>query len=344
MDSGEAKISLAKLAELIGGRVIGDAGVSIAGVCSLDHPRAGHIALAVQPCKFQREGGRDIPAALIVSKPEDRGDVALLVHENPRLVFTRALIHFYDKKETISGIDPHALIAPDAEVDESAWVGPFAVVDSGAKIGAGARIGSGCFVGARSVIGEGTNLYPNVSVLHDVRIGSRCIVHSGAVIGSDGFGFTPTAEGNIKVPQIGRVEIGNDVEIGANTTIDRATLDATVIGDDVKIDNLVQVAHNVEIGAHTRIAAQAGLSGRVIIESDVVIAGQAGFQNGIRVGKGSVVGGQAAVTRHVPPSSRVSGYPARDHKKALQLLAAQNRLPEIIERLERIERKLDKKD
>jgi UDP-3-O-[3-hydroxymyristoyl] glucosamine N-acyltransferase len=176
--------------------------------------------------------------------------------------------------------------------------------------------------------------------MHDVTIGARCIVHPGAVIGSDGFGYTPVDGENLKVPQVGRVEIGDDCEIGANVTIDRATLDATVIENDVKIDNLVQVAHNVRIGAHTRIAAQAGLSGRVIIEDNVVIAGQAGFNNGIRVGKGSVVGGQAGVTRSLPPGSEVSGYPARDHRKALQLLAAQNRLPEILDRLERLERRI----
>jgi UDP-3-O-[3-hydroxymyristoyl] glucosamine N-acyltransferase len=193
------------------------------------------------------------------------------------------------------------------------------------------------------VIGEETRLHPNVTILHDVKIGSRCIFNSGVVIGSDGFGFTPTPDGNIKVPQTGTVVIGDDVELGANTCVDRATLDATRIGNDVKVDNMVQIAHNVQIGDHTRIAAQAGLSGRAFIESNVVIAGQAGFQNGIVVGEGSIVGGQSGVTRNVKPHSRVSGYPARDHKQALMLQAAVNRLPEILKRLEQLEQSLKEK-
>jgi len=335
-------ITLAKLAELTGGTVEGNVDVLIRGVCSLDHPRADHIALAINPSTVIHEAGAENPAAYIVAKPVEIPGASLLVHENPRLAFTIALRHFYAEEQTEGGIDPKAQVAPDADVRPSAHIGPFAVVESKAKIGERAAIGAGCFIGARSVIGDDTRLHANATVLHDVAIGKRCIIHSGAVIGSDGFGFTPTESGNLKVPQIGRVEIGDNVEIGACTTIDRATLDATRIGDDVKIDNLVQIAHNVQIGPHTRIAAQAGLSGRVIIEGNVVIAGQAGFQNGIRVGEGSVVAGRAGVTRHVPPRSRVSGYPARDHKKALQLMAAQNRLPEILERLENIERMLKK--
>jgi UDP-3-O-[3-hydroxymyristoyl] glucosamine N-acyltransferase len=335
-------ITLAKLAEMTGGTVEGNADVLISGVCSLDHPRADHIALAVNPSTIRHEAGAENAAAYIVARPVQIPGASLLVHENPRLAFTIALRHFYPEEKTIGGIDPNAQVARDADVRPSAHIGPFAVVESKAKIGERAEIGAGCYIGAGSVIGDETQLYANVTVLHDVAIGKRCIIHSGAVIGSDGFGFTPTESGNIKVPQTGRVEIGDDVEIGAGTTIDRATLDATRIGDDVKIDNLVQIAHNVQIGPHTRIAAQAGLSGRVIIEGNVVVGGQAGFQNGITVGEGSVIAGRAGVTRHVPPHSRVSGYPARDHKKALALLAAQNRLPEILERLESIERMLEK--
>jgi UDP-3-O-[3-hydroxymyristoyl] glucosamine N-acyltransferase len=194
------------------------------------------------------------------------------------------------------------------------------------------------------VIGKDTKLHPNVTILNDVTIGERCIFNSGVIIGSDGFGFTPTPDGNIKVPQVGTVVIGNDVELGANTCVDRATLDATRIGNDVKVDNLVQIAHNVQIGEHTRIAAQVGISGRAIIESNVVIAGQAGFQNGIVVGEGCIVGGKAGVTKHVKPGSRISGYPARDHKTALLIQAATNKLPDLIERLNKIERQLKDKE
>lgn len=334
------EITLSELADKTGGKPEGDGSVVIRGVCSLDRPRADHIAMALAETRINWKDSLEIPAALIVSERIEELDLPMIVHQNPRLAFTIALRHFHQPESPAPGIDPNALVAHGAEVDPTASVGPYCVIEAGAIIGAEVEIGAGCYIGKGSVIGENAKLYPNVVVLHDVVIGARCIIHPGVVIGSDGFGFTPTEDGNLKVPQVGKVIIGNDVEIGANSTIDRATLDETVIADDVKIDNLVQIAHNVKIGPHTRIAAQAGISGRTIIEADVVIAGQAGFQNGIKVGRGSMVGGQAGVTRNVPAGSRVSGYPARDHRLALKLLAAQNRLPEIIERLDAIEKQL----
>ncbi len=339
MDRSEKKITLAELAELTGGKVVGDGGTLIEGACSIDNPVPGHIAFIDSISKRQATGTR--PEALIVKRAHRDSDVPLLIHGNPRLAFTLVLRHFHPEPEFEGGIHPNAWVDPKAEVDPTAWIGPCAVIEAGAKVMARVWIDAGVYVGRDSIIGESTKLYPNSTVMHDATIGVRCIIHPGVVIGSDGFGFTPTEEGNMKVPQIGRVEIGDDVEIGANSAVDRASLDATRIADDVKLDNLVQVAHNVQIGSHTRIAAQVGLSGRVVIEDNVVVAGQAGFQNGITVGKGSVVAGQSGVTRHVPAGSRISGYPARDHRKALALLAAQNRLPEMIDKLEKLEEQLE---
>lgn len=334
------KIELSKLAEHVSGRIEGDPGAIILGVCSLDNPLAGHIAMALDPSKVDWAEMKEKPGALIVSEPADVEGIPQIIHKNPRLALTLALISFHGEETYKPGIDPNSFVSLDAQVHSTACVRQFAVIESGVEICAGSYIGEGCYVGRRTVIGEGTKLYPNVTVLHDVVIGKRCIIHPGVVIGGDGFGFTPSEHGNLKVPQVGRVEIGNDVEIGANSTIDRATLDVTVVGNDVKIDNLVQIAHNVKIGPHTRIAAQAGLSGRVEIGEKVIIGGQAGFQNGIHVGDKSRVGGQAGVTRHVRPGSSISGYPARDHRQALQILAAQGRLPELIDRIEQIEKQL----
>ncbi len=336
MSTGKKITRLSELADSVGGKVLGDGTTVIEGVCSLENPVPGHIGFAENP-KREATHSDTVPAAMIVKKPIEGTSVPLLVHENPRMAFTHVMRHFHREAEIEGGIHPSAWVDPDAEVDSSAWVGPFAVIESGAGISARACIGAGAYVGKNSVIGEDTRLAPNCTVMHDVSIGARCIINPGVVIGSEGFGFVPTEEGNIKVPQIGRVEIGDDCEIGANTTIDRATLDVTKIDNDVKIDNLVQIAHNCRIGRHTRIAAQAGLSGRVVLEENIVVAGQAGFQNGITVGKGSIVAGRAGVTRPVKPGSLISGYPARDHRKALALLAAQNRLPEILERLDRLE-------
>lgn len=336
-------MTLTALAELVGGIVEGDGTGNITGVCSLDNPKPGHITLAENPKKIAWPENMDRPGALIVNKPVDIEGIPLLITENPRVVFTQALRHFYWTDEFTVGIDQSAVIAEDAAIDATACIGPNVVIERGVSIGARTRIGAGCYIGEGSVIGEDCLLYPNVSILSDVRIGKRCIFHSGAVIGSDGFGYTPTAEGNLKVPQVGGVEIGDDVEIGANTTIDRATLDMTVIENDVKIDNLVQIAHNVRIGERTRIAAQVGIPGRVTVEKDVVIAGQAGLQNGITVGEGSVIAGRAGVTKSIPKKSTVSGYPAEDHRKALHLLALQRRLPDMIERLEKLEKAIESK-
>jgi UDP-3-O-[3-hydroxymyristoyl] glucosamine N-acyltransferase len=338
-------MTLSKLAGLLGESVEieGGGAVLITGVCSIDNPKAGHIALAEHPDKIVWDENTERPAALIVKKAFNIEGLSLLIVENPRIAFAHILRHFYYEDEFTGGIDPSAVVASDAEIDETAWIGPLAVLESGSRIGAGVEIGAGCFIGENSVIGDNSFLHPNVTILKDVTVGKRCIFHSGAVIGSDGFGFTPSPEGNLKVMQVGGVQIGDDVEVGANTTIDRATLDMTVIGNDVKIDNLVQIAHNVRIGDHTRIAAQVGVTGRVTIENDVVVAGQAGFQNGITVGEGSVVGGRAGVTKSVPKHSIISGYPADDHKKSLYLQAMQKRLPEMMERLEKIEKHLDLK-
>lgn len=334
---------LAELAGLLGESVEGDGAVMINGVCSIDNPKAGHIALAEHPDKIDWTGKSERPSALIVRKSVDIEGLPLLVVENPRLSFTRIIRHFYHDDEIIGGIDPTAVVASDAEIDDTAWIGPMAVIESGSRIGSRTRIGAGCYIGQLSVIGADSVLHPNVSILRDVTIGERCIFHSGAVIGSDGFGYTPSTDGNLKVMQVGGVLIGDDVEVGANTTIDRATLDLTVIGNDVKIDNLVQIAHNVKIGDRTRIAAQVGIPGRVTIENDVVIGGQAGFQNGITVGEGSTIAGRAGVTKSVPKHSTVSGYPAEDHKKALHLLAMQRRMPEMLGRIETIEKELGMK-
>jgi UDP-3-O-[3-hydroxymyristoyl] glucosamine N-acyltransferase len=335
------KKTLSELSDLFGGYVEGDGAVVITGVCSLDNQKAGCIALAENPERIKWAKNAERPGALIVGKSIDVKGLPLLVADNPRLVFTKALRHFYPEDEFEGGVDPSAVVSSEAVIDETAWVGPCVVIESGARIESGVRVGASCYMGERVEIGKGSYLHPNVTILKDVKVGKRCIFQSGAVIGSDGFGYTPTSEGNIKVPQVGGVIIGDDVEIGANTAIDRATLDMTIIENDVKIDNLVQVAHNVRIGEHTRIAAQTGITGRVTIEKDVVVGGQAGFQNGITVGEGSRIGGRAGVTKSVPKKSTISGYPADDHKKTLQLLALQKRLPEVMSRLKEIERKLD---
>jgi len=333
-------ITLGELASIIKGEAVGDIGYRIVGACSIENPVAHHITFAVDPGGVVELDKAKAQVAVIVGEKVDGISIPMIVHKNPRLGFTLALRYFHPAARGSGNRHIKAVISEKAHVDPTADVGPFAVIEAGARVGAGSIIGVGCYVGENSVIGEDTRLYPNVTVMHDVKIGSGCILHPGVVIGSDGFGFEATQDGNIKMPQVGRVEIGNNVEVGANTTIDRATLDATVISDDVKLDNLVQIAHNVKIGSHTRIAAQAGLSGRAVIGENVVVAGQAGFNNGVNVGDNSVIGGRAGVVGNVKAGTMVSGYPAREHEKSKKIIAATMRLPQLMEKVERLEKEL----
>ena len=340
MNVNSKNITLGELASIIEGEAVGDIGYRIDGACSVENPVEHHITFAVDTGGVVELEKAKIPVAVIVGEKVDGISIPMIVHKNPRLGFTLALRYFHPETRGTGEIHPSAVISDGAIISPTADVGPNAVIEAGARIGAGSIIEAGCYVGENSVIGENTRLYPNVTVMHDVKIGSGCIFHPGAVIGGDGFGFEATPDGNVKMPQVGRVEIGNNVEVGANTTIDRATLDATVISDDVKLDNLVQIAHNVKIGSHTRIAAQAGLSGRAVIGKNVVVAGQAGFNNGVNVGDNCVVGGRAGVVGDVRAGTMVSGYPAREHEKSKKIIAATQRLPQLMEKVERLEKEL----
>lgn len=323
---------------IIGGEIVGDGDFGVIGTCSIENPVNGHVTFAVNPVDVVKLDNEKAVVAVILSEKIDGISIPLILHPKPRLGFTLALRHFYPSAVSSGKIHPSAVVSDGARVHSSVEIGPNAVVERGAVIDDGVIIGAGCYVGQNSTIGQGTRLYPNVTIMHDVSIGTGCIFYPGVVVGGDGFGYEPTDEGNVKMPQVGRVEIGNNVEVGANSTIDRATIDATEISDDVKLDNLVQIAHNVKIGPHTRIAAQSGVSGRAQIGANVVIAGQAGFNNGVKVGDSSVIAGQAGVTGDVRAGKIVSGYPARDHDKVKKVIAATMRLPKLVERVEKLEK------
>ncbi len=337
MEATTIKYTLGKLAEITGGEITGRPEIEILGVCSLDNPRSEHITFVDKPQNIGSWPEGKIPGALIVRKKSGLSGIPELVHDNPRLCFAEIMRLFHPTHQPTPGISKGAVVSETARVHSSSYIGPNAVIFDMAGIGEDVVIGAGCFVGERVEIGSGTKLHPNVTILNDVRIGSKCIIHSGVVIGSDGFGFIPGKNGSLKVPQVGTVEIGNDVEIGANTTIDRATLDVTIIEDGVKLDNLVQIAHNVRVGRGTMMAAQCGLPGRVVIEEGVVIGGQAGFANGVRVGAGTVIGGRSGITKDIPPGSKVSGYPLTEHSKQLKIQAVTKKLPEMLIRLTELE-------
>jgi UDP-3-O-[3-hydroxymyristoyl] glucosamine N-acyltransferase len=238
-------------------------------------------------------------------------------------------------------VHPSAVVAPDAVLGEGVSIGPCAVIESGVRIGAGTVIGAHVVVAFGASIGAGCRLYPLVSIREYCRLGDRVIIHNGTVVGSDGFGYYPDKERRWqKIPQVGVVVIGNDVEIGANVAIDRARFGETRIGDGVKLDNLVQVGHNVIIGAHTAVAGNAAFAGTSIIGRHVMIGGQAGIGGHLEVGDGAVVGAQSGVLKDVAPGQFVSGMPAQPHGKAMRQLALVARLPEMREQLAALEARL----
>jgi UDP-3-O-[3-hydroxymyristoyl] glucosamine N-acyltransferase len=247
---------------------------------------------------------------------------------------------FHPGVEPAPGIDGSARVAPDARVHPTASVAALAVVESGAVIGARAWVGPLVYVGAGVTIGDGCLLYPHVVIYGGCRLGQRVIVHAGAVIGADGFGFIPGREGPVKIPQVGTVIVEDDVEIGANSTIDRATLGETVIGRGTKIDNLVHIAHNVSLGARCVLAAQVGIAGSSTLGHDVMLGGQAGVADHVHVGDASMLAAGAAVMRDVPAGQRWAGRWARPATLAHRIWVAEAQLPDLLRSVRTLERRL----
>jgi len=270
------ELTLAELARKVGGRVAGDDSVAVHGVCTLQHGRPGHIAFLSNP-RYRRFLA-DTRAAAVILREEDLAQcpVPALVAEDPYVAYARVAALLAPRGRPAHGVHESAVVADDAQVHPEASIGPLAVVGSGAEIAAGVEVGPGSVIGSGVRIGEGTRLVANVTLCEGVTIGRNCLIHPGAVIGADGFGIAREGERWIKVPQLGSVRIGDDVEIGANTTVDRGALEDTVIEEGAKLDNQIQVAHNVHIGAHTAIAGCVGISGSARIGSQCMLAGGVG--------------------------------------------------------------------
>jgi UDP-3-O-[3-hydroxymyristoyl] glucosamine N-acyltransferase len=237
-------------------------------------------------------------------------------------------------------VHPNAVIGKNVSLGKDVAIGPYAVVADNVSIGEKTVIYSGCYIGHHTKIGSETLIYPNVSIRERTTIGSRVIIHSGTVVGSDGFGFATIKGMHHKIPQIGTVVIEDEVEIGANVTIDRARFDKTFIGKGTKIDNLVQIAHNVAIGENSIVVAQAGISGSTVIGKGVTLAGQAGLVGHITVGDGAIVAAQAGVTKSIPPNTLVSGYPAKPHDVARKVNACLQNLPKLYESVNELKKKI----
>lgn len=337
-------MKLNEIASKLGIRFVGDACFVVDSVSALDGAEAHSLCYLrddthLSAAKTSRCG------VLIISEAyqsllDEFFCKNFLIADYPDLVFTQAsgLLH---PKVIRHGIHPTALISVSAQIDASAWIGPFAVVDDGAVIARNVQIGAQCYVGRNSRIMDDTELHPRVTVMHDVKIGSRCRVLSGAVIGSEGFGLVHNQGAWAQVPHLGKVIIGNDVDIGANTTVDRGTLSDTCISDGVKIDNLVQIAHNVVIGEHTAIAGCAGLAGSSVVGAHCLLAGGVGLAGHLSLADGVHVTGMSMVTKSISQAGVYSaGTPLDSNKRWRRNAARFKALDSMARRLGRLERHL----
>jgi UDP-3-O-[3-hydroxymyristoyl] glucosamine N-acyltransferase len=330
-----------EIADYVGAKLEGDAAVTVSGIAAPEAAGPEDLIYLDSPRHLERAAASRarcvlIAASLSAGEVPDALHRALqsktLLHaENPKLAFAKAAAWLLPPASLAQGIHPSAVIAPSARLGEGTAIGPFAVIEERAEIGAGCEIGAFAFVGRGCRLGAGVRLYPRVTLYAGSRLGNRVVVHAGAVIGSDGFGYVFGEGKHWKFPQVGGVEIGDDVEIGANTTIDRGSLGVTRIGAGTKIDNLVQVAHNVEVGEHTVIAAQTGISGSSTIGRNAVIAGQVGIADHCTIEDGAVIGAQAGVPtgKTIRRGETVWGTPARPMEKFKEQYAWLSRLPEI---------------
>ncbi|MCV0159296.1 UDP-3-O-(3-hydroxymyristoyl)glucosamine N-acyltransferase [Pseudomonas aeruginosa] len=333
--------TLGQLAAHVGAELRGDADLPIQGLATLQEAGPAQLSFLANPQYRKYLPESRAGAVLLTAADADGFAGTALVVANPYLAYA-SLSHLFDRKpKAAAGIHPTAIVAADAEVDPSASVGAYAVIESGARIGAGVSIGAHCVIGARSVIGEGGWLAPRVTLYHDVTIGARVSIQSGAVIGGEGFGFANEKGVWQKIAQIGGVTIGDDVEIGANTTIDRGALSDTLIGNGVKLDNQIMIAHNVQIGDHTAMAACVGISGSAKIGRHCMLAGGVGLVGHIEICDNVFVTGMTMVTRSIAePGSYSSGtamQPAAEWKKSAARI---RQLDDMARRLQQLEKRL----
>ena len=335
-------VTLGELAGKIGGELRkGDPACRISAVATLQHAGEGDISFLANK-GYRRFLPETRASAVILAADEaDACPTAAIVLDNPYAGYARAAALLVPPLPDRQGIHPHASVDPDSRVDPAAWIGPCCSIAAGAVIHAGVQLEAGCHVGAGSVIGANCRLGANVVVCHDVSIGERVTIAPGAVIGSDGFGLAKDQGKWINVPQLGSVRIGNDVDIGANTTIDRGALEDTILEEGVRLDNQIQVAHNVFIGAHTAIAGCVGISGSARIGRHCLIGGGVGIVGHLEITDNVVVTGMTMVTRSIrEPGVYSSGVPAQDNESWNRNYARLRRLDKLARRVQRLERLL----
>jgi UDP-3-O-[3-hydroxymyristoyl] glucosamine N-acyltransferase len=337
------KYKLEGIAAAVGGTVEGNPLTVISGVKGIEEAGPDDITFVANKKYLPLLKSTDAGAVILGERIEAPEMNVVRVAE-PYVAFANVLAMFAPEPALPEGVSDLAYIAEGAEVSESAAVGSFAVVDVGANVGARTVVFPGAYIGRDSSVGEDCIIYPNVTVRERVTIGDRVIIHPNVVLGSDGFGFATVEGVHHKVPQIGTVIVGDDVEIGAGTTVDRGTMGATVIDDGCKIDNLVQIAHNVTLGRGTILAAQVGIAGSTKVGEYVVMGGQVGLVGHIEVGDGVQIGAKSGIPKSIPPGETWFGYPARPIMETKRIEAYLKRLGELFGRVKKLEKKLEGKD
>jgi UDP-3-O-[3-hydroxymyristoyl] glucosamine N-acyltransferase len=332
--------TLGELARVLGATLEGDAGLPVRGVAPLETATPEDIAFLLDR-RYQGAARASRAGALVVGlDAPDLGRPVLRVAE-PRAGLIALLRLFHPPLPVTPGVHPLACVDATARVDPTAAVGPFAVVEREAVVGRGSRVAALAYVGPGAVIGEAVEIHPHVVVRDGVRVGDRVILHPGVVLGADGFGYAWDGTGHQKIPQVGRVRIEDDVEIGANTTVDRATLGETVIGRGTKVDNLVQIGHNTQVGEDAILVAQVGISGSCRIGRRAVLAGQVGLADHVGVGEGAVLIAQSGVASDVPAGEVWAGTPAHPAAETRRIWAAERLLPDLVRRVRALERRLE---
>ena len=332
----------ADIAKLLGGEVAGDESLVLKGFAPADRAQPGDLTFAENESYFAR-AEQSAASAIIVDGPYASSRKTILRVPNARLAFAKVLPLFFPEPAFAAGIHPTAILAPTAQADPTAHIGPYCVVGDKSRVGPRAVLQGGNHVGANCLIDEDANLFPNVTLYANTEIGKRVRIHSGAVIGADGFGYVLDNGTHLKVPQIGSVIICDDVEIGANVTIDRGALGPTIVGKGTKIDNLVQLGHNVMVGEHCIIVSQAGIAGSTKLGNYVILGGQVGLAGHLKIGNRVSVAAQSGVMTNIPDGEKWLWTPAPPDRQAKRQMIALQQLPELFRRVKELERQAEAK-
>ncbi len=342
MPQTERSLTLGEVAEMVGGRVHGDPSLRVTGVAPLDQARQEELGFLAQRryLRFLPET-RTLSVLVSESLAEHVKDLpGRVVVKDPHGALPSLLAHFHHGKPVEPGIHSTAVLGRGVELGDQVVIGPYAVLQDGVTLGDRVQIGCHAVLGAGSVVGEDSVLHPHVVLYPDTRVGARVILHAGVCLGVDGFGYVTEKGNHRKIPQVGACMVEDDVEIGANTCIDRGSIGHTVVGPGTKLDNLIHLAHNVRVGKGVLMAAMVGISGSTRVGDGAMLGGQAGIVGHAEIGAGARIGAQAGVIGNIGPGETVSGYPARNNREYLRAMGLAFRLPDAFRRLEDLERRL----